>query len=143
VDIRAYVPLRRLAALGLVLAAIGLAGCEPPLHFAQLSGSQRPVASNEVVMGISNFLQQKVTIKAGQSVIFTDPTGSGGIHYICVGTNLTCKPTPGTPAQLGGPNGLAFSNGDAPVHITFNTPGVYEVICTIHPGMRMTVDVTK
>lgn len=94
-------------------------------------------------MGISNFEQQKVTIKAGQSVIFTDPTGSGGVHYICVGVDLACKPTSGTPAQLAGPNGLAFLNGATPVHITFNTPGEYDVICTIHPGMKMVVDVTK
>ncbi len=142
VNTRGSVPLRRLATLGLVLM-VALAGCTPPLHFAQLSGSQGPVASNEVVMGISNFQQQQVTVKAGQSVIFTDPTSSGGVHYICVGTNVTCKPTPGTPAQLAGPNGLAFTNGAAPVSVSFKTPGVYEVICTIHPGMKVTVNVTK
>lgn len=118
----------------------GLAGCGAP-EIAQLSGGTSAVASNEVDMGISSFIQQRVTIKAGQSVKFVDPSGSGGVHLICVGTNLTCRATPGTPKLLAGPNALTMSNGDPPINVPFMTPGAYKVICTIHPGMEVTIEV--
>lgn len=92
-------------------------------------------------MGISSFVQQRVTIQAGQSVKFVDPPGSGGFHTICIGANLTCHAVPGAPAALSGPTPLIMQNGDRPVNVTFTTPGVYQVICTIHPGMVMTIDV--
>jgi plastocyanin len=127
--------------LALTLALmIGLAGCQAPLTSPQqMNGRSSGVASNEVDMGISSFIQQRVTIKAGQSVLFADPAKTGGIHFICVGTNLKCQPTPGTPTLLAGPNGINFSNGDAPISIPFKTPGAYKVICTIHPGMEVQI----
>jgi plastocyanin len=126
--------------LALILAlALGLTGCQLTQNSEQLSVGARSAASNEVDMGISSFIQSRVTIRAGQSVLFVDPTSSGGIHFICVGTNLTCQPTPGAPTLLAGPTGIDFSNGDAPISVTFKTPGTYKVICTIHPGMEVQV----
>ncbi len=133
--------LPRLLASAAVAAALALsmAGCSPWLSVSELSNAAPPPASNEVRLGISTFLTEKVTIKAGQSVMFVDSAAAGGIHYLCVGQGQQCRPTPGTPAQLTNPNGLLFKNGDPPVNITFKTPGTYSVICTIHPGMVMTV----
>jgi plastocyanin len=138
---------RRLAALGLPLGllvvamlALSLAGCGSFLSMTTLStGEGAAPPSNVVELGISNFIQHRVTIKAGQSVKFTDSPSSGGIHYICVGENLTCQPTPGTPEQLANPSGLYFTNGQAPVSIQFNQAGTYKVICTIHPGMEVVI----
>lgn len=144
---RALAPGRWLTALGLPLGllvvatlALSLAGCGTFWSVTTLSTGQGTTPpSNVVQLGISTFLQQKVTIKAGQSVKFEDPPSSGGVHFICVGENLKCQPTPGTPAQLAKPSGLYFTNGQPPVNIQFKQVGTYKVICTIHPGMEVVV----
>jgi plastocyanin len=140
-------PSRWLAALGLPLGVLvvamltlSLAGCSSSLSVTQLStGKGIAPPSNVVELGISNFIQHKVTIKAGQSVKFIDPPSSGGVHFICVGENLKCQPTPDTPAPLAKPSGLYFTNGQAPVNIQFKQAGTYKVICTIHPGMEVVI----
>lgn len=131
---------RLLASVAVAAAlALSMAGCSPWLSVSELTNAGTPPASNEVRLGISTFLTEKVTIKAGQSVMFVDSAAAGGIHYLCVGRGQQCRPIPGTPALLTNPNGLLFKNGDPPVNITFTRPGTYRVICTIHPGMVMTV----
>lgn len=138
---RRFARLARLLAGAAVAVALTLtvAGCSPWLSVSELSNAETPPASNEVRLGISTFLTNRVTIKAGESVKFVDSANAGGVHYLCVGKGQRCQPTPGTPAQLSNPNGLLFKNGDQPVNITFTTPGTYEVVCIIHPGMVMTV----
>lgn len=146
---RACAPGRRSALLGLSLSlcaaallALSLAGCSTSLSVTQLStGEGIAPPSNVVEIGISNFIQHKVAIKAGQSVIFEDPPSSGGVHFICVGDNLRCQPTPGTPALLAKPSGLYVTNGQKPISVTFKTAGAYKVICTIHPGMEVLITV--
>ncbi|HZC05618.1 MAG TPA: hypothetical protein VE338_08250 [Ktedonobacterales bacterium] len=131
---------RLLAGLAVAAALMAsVAGCSPLLGLPELSNGGAATSSNEVRMGISSFLQQQVTIKAGESVKFVDSAQAGGIHYLCVGQNQRCQPTPGTPAQLANPQGLLFKNGQPPALIQFKTPGVYKVICLIHPGMEVTV----
>ena len=96
-------------------------------------------AGNEVDMGVANFRQSQVTIKAGQAVHFVDPA-SGGTHIICVGQDLKCVSQDGAPAALNTADGLTFNTGDTR-DIVFPTAGTYVVICTIHPGMQVTVTV--
>ena len=96
-------------------------------------------ASNEVDMGVASFRQSQVTIKAGQAVHFVDPA-SGGTHVICVGHDLQCVSQPGAPDALNTTDGLTFNTGDTR-DIVFPTPGIYVVICTIHPNMQVTVTV--
>jgi plastocyanin len=95
-------------------------------------------ASNEVDMGIATFQQDSVTIKAGQAVQFADPANGGGVHVLCVGQNLRCVPQPGAPDALDGTAGITFNPGDTR-DIVFPTAGSYDVVCTIHPGMVVTV----
>ena len=96
-------------------------------------------ASNEVDMGVANFRQSQVTIKAGQAVHFEDPA-SGGTHVLCVGQDLKCVSQDGAPAALNTTDGLTFNTGDTR-DIVFPNAGTYVVICTIHPGMQVTVNV--
>lgn len=96
-------------------------------------------ASNEVDMGVASFRQSQVTIKAGQAVHFVDPA-SGGTHVICVGHDLQCVSQSGAPDALNTTDGLTFNTGDTR-DIVFPTPGIYVVICTIHPNMQVTVTV--
>jgi plastocyanin len=119
-------PARRLVAAACTLAALlALAGCGGP-------------APNEVDMGVASFKQDSVTIKAGQSIHFVDPVNGGGVHVICVGKDLSCIPQPGAPAELSTASGIHFEAGDTR-DIAFPTIGTYVVVCTIHPGMIVTI----
>ena len=118
---------------------LGIAGvCLAALALLALAGcGSKP--SNEVDMGVAAFQQSSVTIKAGQAVHFVDPA-SGGTHVICVGANLQCVAQAGAPDELNTADGLTFNTGDSK-DIVFPTAGTYVVICTIHPGMQVTVNV--
>jgi plastocyanin len=109
------------------LLTLGLAGC---------AGSAP--RANEVDMGITTFTQESVTIKAGQSVHFVDPANGGNIHIICVGKDLMCVPQAGAPTELDTTNGLTFNPGDTR-DIPFPTAGTYQIVCTIHSGMVVTI----
>jgi plastocyanin len=115
---------RFLAPAGLAVALLVLVGC---------GGA----AANEVDMGVASFQQSTVTIKAGQAVHFVDPA-SGGTHVLCVGRDLMCVPQSGAPAALNTSQGLIFNTGDVR-DIVFPNPGTYNVVCTIHPNMEITV----
>ncbi len=117
-----------LAAFVLALLAFSLVGC----------GTSR--AANEVDMGVAVFEQSSVTIKAGQAVHFVDPT-TGGVHIICVGQGVTCTPQDGAPAALNTTEGMTFNQGDIR-DIVFPTAGTYSIVCIIHPGMQVIINVT-
>lgn len=106
-----------------------------------LAGCGGAKAANEVDMGVAAFKQDSVTIKAGQAVHFVDPANSGGTHVICVGQGLQCTPQSGAPALLNSSGGITFQPGDTQ-DIVFASPGTYQIVCTIHPGMVVTVVVT-
>jgi plastocyanin len=111
-----------------LVALVALAGC----------GSASTPA-NEVDMGVAAFQQASVTISAGQAVHFVDPLNGGGTHVICVGANMQCAHQPGAPAALDTTSGITFNAGDPARDIVFPTPGTYQVVCTIHPNMVVTV----
>ncbi len=92
-------------------------------------------------MGTAQFLQSSATIDAGQSVQFVDPVKGGGIHVLCIGKNSMCAPKAGAPAQLNVPYGIQMQPGDPPIDVTFATKGTYVVVCIIHPGMAVTINV--
>ncbi len=104
-------------------------------------GSANGASANEVDMGVADFKQHSITIKAGQAVHFVDPTAGGGTHVLCIGKGEQCESQPGAPAELDNAQGIVFNAGDPPRDIVFSTPGTYDVICTIHPGMVVTVTV--
>jgi plastocyanin len=106
-----------------------------------LAGCGAPKPSNEVDMGLSNFQQSNVTIKAGQAVHFVDPT-NGSPHIICTGHGATCAPQAGAPSALSTSQGMTFNPGDTR-DIVFPTAGTFTVICIIHPGMQIVVTVTS
>ena len=95
----------------------------------------------EVDMGVAAFRQSSITIVAGQSVQFVDPANGGGVHVLCIGENSVCMPQAGAPALLNSANGVQISPGDAPIMVTFSARGTYVVVCTIHPGMAVSIHV--
>lgn len=115
----------------LAICCAGLVAC----------GASKSTASNVVEMGVADFQQHSVTIQAGQSVHFDDPVNGGGTHIICIGKGQSCVPTTGAPAELNTADGITFNAGDPAKDIVFPTAGTYDVVCTIHPGMVVTVTV--
>ncbi len=99
------------------------------------------VPSNEVDMGLVNFVQKSVTIKAGQQVKFVDPAADGAFHTLCFGNDQVCMPNANGPAALNAAGGIPVNAGDPPMVFTFTKPGKYEVTCTVHVMMNVFVTV--
>ncbi len=93
-----------------------------------------------IKMGSVNFTVGNATVKAGEAVMFVDPT-SGGIHHLVTGSHGTFSAEAGAPSQFATADGISFSPGDS-MSIVFPTAGTYTITCTIHPLMEATITVT-
>ena len=107
---------------------------------ALVACGQGATAANEVSMAGSDFSMTSVTIKAGQSVHFTDPAGVGATHIVCLGNEGNCDSTAQGPQALEG-SGFTINAGDPPKDVTFTTAGTYKITCSLHPSMNLTVTV--
>lgn len=134
-----------LAAIPLtLLIALFVAGCGGGSSSSGGGGGSSS-SGNTITMSSTNFTQHSITVQSSQPVVFDDPSSSGGVHQLCVGTGnggtsscSSASQAPNAPSQLVG-GGMSFSPGDK-VNITFK-PGTYHIICTIHPGMFIDVTV--
>ncbi|HEV2656627.1 MAG TPA: plastocyanin/azurin family copper-binding protein [Ktedonobacteraceae bacterium] len=125
----------------MALASISLVACVRPGTVAAGSGSNSSssVASTaDVHMSDTNFVQSTVTIAKGGSVNMIDDTATP--HIIQNGTwnNGTAKPSkengaPGVQQQ--------FVGNDTHKIGPFTTAGTFQLYCTIHPNMNLTVTV--
>lgn len=85
-----------------------------------------------------------VQVTKGQPVTFDDTVSGGGVHIICTGPDsgaysATCVANSNAPTQLQGA-GTTTQPGSK-TQITFDNAGTYNVICTVHPDMQITVKV--
>lgn len=115
-----------------LLLAIPLAACGAT-HASTPSGTEIDTTS-------SNFVQHAVTTSAGQTIRFVDPATSGAFHQLCLGINQQCDTAAQGPAKLMSP-GFTLNAGQT-VNVTFPTAGTYQITCTVHPNMNLTVTVT-
>lgn len=132
-----------------LLAALLVAGCGGGTSGSSggSGGSGGGSSSgNTITMTSDNFTQHSITVQSSQPVVFDDPSSSGGVHQLCVGTGnggtsscSSASQAPDAPSQLVASGGMSFSPGDK-VSISFK-PGTYHIICTIHPGMFIDVTV--
>jgi plastocyanin len=89
----------------------------------------------------TNFAQPSVTLKSGQSLKVVNDASD--MHILSLGTwsNGAAHPEkePGAPSlhneQLAGNSSLTIG--------PWNTPGTYQVYCTVHQGMKLTVIVSR
>ena len=98
------------------------------------SSSSGPTAH----MGNANFTQNTITITKGASLTLVDDVAVQ--HIIKNGTwaNGTQKPA----KESGAPTVDVTLNGNDSATVgPFNTSGTFELYCTIHPGMNLTVKV--
>lgn len=92
-------------------------------------------SSNTVTLGQTNFDQTSITIKAGTALTFDDTNGA--FHMLCLGHNQQCDTSATGPKNLEG-SGFAISPGQKQ-SVTFTTSGTYQITCSVHPNMNLTV----
>lgn len=103
------------------------------------NGGSSCKTTQTIEMGVTNFVDTCVTVSANQAVTFDDPSSSGGVHIICTGSNGQCAANADAPKDLGAP-GFQIQPGQQK-QITFTKPGTYQIACTVHPAMNLTVTV--
>ncbi len=86
-----------------------------------------------------NFAVTCANIKAGDTISFVDPS-SAAIHILCIGKNQSCSGAAG-PDALASKNPLTIQQGETKT-VTFPTAGTFDVTCTVHPNMNLTVTVS-
>lgn len=92
----------------------------------------------EAHMAGASFLVSSVNIKKGDSLTLVDD--SSAQHIIQNGTWNGNTPQPKT--EPGAPHVDVTLNGNDSVTVgPFNTAGTFQLYCTIHPGMNLTVNV--
>jgi plastocyanin len=129
--------MKKLILPAILIVLMALAGC----------GKGGPVTSpgggggaNEVDMASVTFVQSSITVKAGTAIKFNDPTATGALHILCFGHDQICKANAQGPTDLNASAGVTFNPGDSKSY-TFATAGTYEVTCTVHPNMDVTITV--
>jgi plastocyanin len=126
----------------LALGSILLAACARPGTPEANQGGGTPSggggAGASVHMGATNFLQSSVTISKGSKLTLIDDQQVE--HIIDNGTwvNGTAKPgkEPGAPTV-----NVTFNGGDTQDIGPFTTAGTFQLYCTIHQNMNLTVTV--
>jgi plastocyanin len=135
----------------LALGSILLAACSRP-GIPTTTGGTTPTsttsgggggggcASGTVHMSSSNFVQSCVNISKGSKVTLIDDVQV--LHIITNGT-WTGSGTPMQATEPGAPtiNNVSITGGSADIG-PFNTAGKFNVFCTVHVGMNLTVNVS-
>ena len=134
----------------LALGSILLAACSRPGTITKTTGttptassggggSSGGCASGTVHMDASNFVQKCVNISKGSKVTLVDDVQV--LHIITNGHWV--NDTPQLSVQPGVPsiNNVNISGGSADIG-PFNTAGKFNVLCTVHVGMNLVVNVT-
>ena len=122
----------------LLFGMIGLALLTVLFTACTIRDEANAPAGPQVKMGPSNFVAPTVTIKKGQTLTMVNTSGSQ--HII---DNGTWKGSQQVAMQESGAPKVALSiqgNGSGTT-APFNTAGKFQLYCTIHGGMNLTVTV--
>jgi len=134
----------------LALGSILLAACTRPGTITTTTGTTPTAsssggggaggcASGTVHLSASNFTQPCVNISKGSKVTLVDDVQV--LHIITNGQWVNDNPQltvqPGAPTI----NNVTISGGSAEIG-PFNTAGKFNVLCTVHVGMNLVVNVT-
>jgi plastocyanin len=121
----------------LLMVALVLFGCGKVPGGHNNIGPSLP--DTTVQMNSTNFVQTTRTIKAGQSLLFDDSVGGGGVHIICLGNDMACDKSAQGPTDL--MNGGFTIQPGTTKSVTFPTAGTYKITCTVHPNMNLMLTV--
>jgi len=136
----------------LAVGSILLAACTRPGTVTSTKGGATPTstsgggggggagcASGTVHMSSNNFVQSCVNISKGSKVTLIDDVQV--LHIITNGMWVNSNPQlavqPGAPKV----NNLTISGGSADIG-PFNTAGKFNILCTVHVGMNLVVNVS-
>jgi plastocyanin len=113
-----------------------LAACGGTTSSASTSSTSTALG-NVVHLGNDTFTQPSVTIQKGQSITLVND--SGAPHIIANGTWKNGSAD--TEKEAGAPtvNNVQVSGNATQSVGPFNTAGTFQLYCTIHPGMNLTV----
>jgi len=104
------------------------------------SGSDASTGPNPVHMSGTNFVQNSITIKKGESITLINDDLFGS-HTMASGTweNGTAKPA----REAGAPevNDVKIGGNSSATLGPFTIAGTYKLYCTVHAGMNLTVNV--
>ncbi len=143
--------MRKLALVFVLVCAFALAACGESSVAATPDDTTAPVPTTAptapaatattggsasaatITMGQFSFVNNTVTIKAGQSVTFNDPEADGGVHNLVTGSAGHFTAATGAPSEFASSGGVNFSPGDT-MTIMFPTAGTFSITCTIHPA---------
>jgi Plastocyanin len=102
-----------------------------------LARGNAPTGPNAVHMDNLTFKQAAITIKKGEVVTLVNDAAV--VHVIANGTWNGNTPHPGI--EQGAPqiNNIQINGNDAAKIGPFNTAGTFQLYCTVHLGMKMTV----
>jgi plastocyanin len=117
-------------AVPVVLLLVGLA-------LVSCGSGSASVPNTTVQLNDNNFVQTTRTITAGDTLLFSDTVNGGGGHQICLGHNQMCDTTATGPSALMSP-GFTILPGMT-MSVTFSSSGTYQITCTVHPNMNLTV----
>jgi plastocyanin len=92
-----------------------------------------------VHLGASNFNTTAITVPQGGKIDFV--ADSSVTHILTYGDWSGNNPQPSTPANVPALNNRQISGGSFEIG-PFATAGTYHIMCTIHPGMMLTVTVS-
>jgi plastocyanin len=127
----------------LLILAFVVVGCGK--RIGSRPGSSPPATAScsngTINMAAQTFAQTTCTVKVGDAVTFVDPGSTGGYHVLCFGKDQACVANSKGPAALNTSGGVTFQAGDPPKSYTFATAGTYEVTCTVHTNMNVTITV--
>jgi plastocyanin len=132
----------------LALGSVLLAACSRPGTITTTTttgttpttgGSGGGCASGTVHMDASNFVQKCVNIPKGSKVTLVDDVQV--LHIITNG--MWVNQTPQLSVQPGAPviNNVTVSGGSVNIG-PFNTAGKFNILCTVHVGMNLVVNVS-
>lgn len=114
----------------IIVAVLVLAACASPSAAPTDTGGDGDGMA--ITISGSAFSPESITIAAGEALVFTNNDGFG--HQIVEGENGTQAADPAFEA-------IPLSNGQSSDPVVFDAPGTYNLTCTIHPSMSMTVTV--
>lgn len=113
-----------------VIALLALAACSPAASAPSPSEAGAVFGDTTVIISGRSF-SDDITISAGSSVTFINQDGLG--HTVTNGVDGV--------AAAGALFDVSLAAGATSDPIVFDTPGVYDVTCKIHPTMHMTITV--
>ena len=95
-----------------------------------------PDAPNTVHMDSNTFLKTAITIKKGETVVLASDTSE--VHIVTNGTWISGSQVP--KHEAGAPTiDTTIQGGQNYTTPPFNTAGTFQLFCTVHPGMNLTV----